>query len=126
MLAWPFVAAIRVYQVVLGPLLGGRCRFYPSCSAYAVEAYQTHNPLRASWLTARRLSRCHPLPWLGGHGYDPVPPPGGPANPPAADPPHTRAPQTHAPPADPPPPAPPLQASPPPVLGARKSGPGRS
>jgi putative membrane protein insertion efficiency factor len=47
------------------------CRFVPSCSTYAAEALQEHGALRGSWLSARRLSRCHP--W-GGEGYDPVPP----------------------------------------------------
>ncbi|HYD00532.1 MAG TPA: membrane protein insertion efficiency factor YidD [Phycisphaerales bacterium] len=61
---------IRGYQVSLGPYLGGRCRFYPSCSCYAAEAFTTHRPGRALWLTIRRLSRCHPL---GGSGVDLVP-----------------------------------------------------
>ena len=65
------VAPIRLYQLVLSPLLGPRCRFYPSCSAYAVEALTTHGPLRGSWLAVRRLLRCHP--WNPG-GLDPVPP----------------------------------------------------
>lgn len=68
--AAPFVLAIRAYQLLLGPILGGRCRFYPSCSVYAQEAYQTHGPLRATWLTLRRLLRCHPF---GGSGVDLVP-----------------------------------------------------
>ena len=67
----PFIAAIRLYQATLSPLLGGYCRFTPTCSQYALEAYRTHGPLRGTWLTLRRLLRCHPL---GGHGYDPVPP----------------------------------------------------
>lgn len=64
------VAAIRLYQVVLSPLLGKRCRFYPSCSSYALEAVGRHGPWRGSLLAARRLLRCHPF-----HpgGYDPVP-----------------------------------------------------
>jgi putative membrane protein insertion efficiency factor len=66
----PFIAAIRLYQVTLGPLMGGHCRFYPTCSHYGVEAYREHGPLRGTWLTLRRLLRCHPL---GGGGYDPVP-----------------------------------------------------
>lgn len=70
-LSLPFIAAIRLYQVTLGPLLGGRCRFEPSCSRYGIEAYRTHGPVRGSWLTLRRVLRCHPL---GGSGYDPVPP----------------------------------------------------
>ena len=64
------VLPIRAYQVAVSPLLGPRCRFYPSCSAYAVEALQVHGPLRGTWLAARRLLRCHP--WNPG-GLDPVP-----------------------------------------------------
>lgn len=65
------VALIRVYQYTISPLLGPKCRFYPSCSNYALEALQVHGVLRGSWLAIRRLSKCHPL-----HpgGNDPVPP----------------------------------------------------
>ena len=61
---------IRLYQWTASPLLGARCRFYPSCSHYALEALQRFGVLRGSWLTLVRLSRCHPL-----HpgGFDPVP-----------------------------------------------------
>lgn len=62
---------VRVYQYCISPLLPPSCRFYPTCSAYAVEAIMVHGVLRGSWLTLRRLARCHP--W-GGSGYDPVPP----------------------------------------------------
>lgn len=65
------VALIRLYQVTLGPLLGGRCRFTPTCSQYAVEALRERGLLAGSWLAARRLARCHPF---GGYGFDPVPP----------------------------------------------------
>lgn len=65
------VLPIRAYQVAVSPLLGPRCRFYPSCSAYAVEALRVHGPLRGTLLAARRLLRCHP--WNLG-GLDPVPP----------------------------------------------------
>ena len=65
------VLPIRAYQLLVSPLLGPRCRFYPSCSTYAVEALRVHGPLRGTWLTARRLLRCHP--WNPG-GLDPVPP----------------------------------------------------
>lgn len=65
-----FIAMVRLYQLTLGQLIGGRCRFYPSCSHYCIEAFQTRNPLVAAWLSLRRLARCHPF---GGHGYDPVP-----------------------------------------------------
>jgi uncharacterized protein len=49
------------YRRFVSPLLGPRCRFYPSCSAYALEAVQLHGALRGSWLAVRRLSRCHPF-----------------------------------------------------------------
>jgi len=65
------VLLIRVYQLLLSPMLGPRCRFYPSCSAYAIEAITVHGALRGSYLAGRRLLRCHP--WNPG-GPDPVPP----------------------------------------------------
>lgn len=49
------------YRRFVSPLLGPRCRFYPSCSAYAVEAVQLHGAVRGSWLALRRLARCHPF-----------------------------------------------------------------
>jgi uncharacterized protein len=61
---------IRAYQLVLSPLIGPSCRFYPSCSHYAIEAIETHGSLRGAWLTIKRISRCHP--WHEG-GFDPVP-----------------------------------------------------
>jgi putative membrane protein insertion efficiency factor len=64
------VLFIRLYQAVLSPIVGGACRFEPSCSAYAIEAFETHGARRGLVLTLRRLGRCHPF---GGHGYDPVP-----------------------------------------------------
>jgi uncharacterized protein len=70
MLARILVLMIRGYQVGISPFLPPACRFEPSCSAYGVEAITKHGALRGSWLTARRLLRCHP--W-GGSGYDPVP-----------------------------------------------------
>lgn len=72
MLARPLIFLIRLYQAGLSPLMGGQCRFMPTCSQYAIEALQTHGAIRGSWLTLRRILRCHPL---GGMGYDPVPPP---------------------------------------------------
>jgi putative membrane protein insertion efficiency factor len=61
---------IRIYQWTLSPLLGPRCRFYPSCSCYTHEAIERHGAIRGLWLGARRLLRCHPF--VEG-GYDPVP-----------------------------------------------------
>ncbi len=69
-LARACMAAIRLYQHTLGLLLGGQCRFAPSCSHYGHRAFQVHGAWRGGWLTARRLVRCHP--W-GGSGFDPVP-----------------------------------------------------
>lgn len=65
------ILLLRTYQVTISPMLGPVCRFAPSCSSYAVEAYRIHGTIRGSWMTARRLLRCHP--WNPG-GYDPVPP----------------------------------------------------
>jgi putative membrane protein insertion efficiency factor len=62
---------IRAYQILLGPLVGGACRFEPSCSEYAVAALRTHGPFKGLRLAVRRVARCHPF---GGFGYDPVPP----------------------------------------------------
>jgi putative membrane protein insertion efficiency factor len=67
-------APIHLYRGLLSPLLPMSCRFTPSCSAYALEALKLHGPIKGLWLTARRLSRCHPISWLGGSsGFDPVP-----------------------------------------------------
>lgn len=67
---------VWVYRYVLSPLLGPKCRFQPTCSAYALEALDRHGPIKGTWLALRRLSKCHPISWLGGsHGYDPVPEP---------------------------------------------------
>ena len=69
----PVARALRAVVVAYQRLTAGRaspCRFYPSCSAYAVEALEVHGAGRGSWLAARRLARCHP--W-GGHGIDLVP-----------------------------------------------------
>lgn len=61
---------IRAYQAGISPWLGPRCRYDPTCSAYAEQAVKKHGAARGSWLALRRLLRCHP--W-GGSGYDPVP-----------------------------------------------------
>ena len=61
---------VRGYQVTLGPMLGGACRFEPSCSNYMLEALETHGALKGTVLGVWRILRCHPF---GKYGYDPVP-----------------------------------------------------
>jgi putative membrane protein insertion efficiency factor len=60
---------VRLYQVTLSPLLGGQCRFVPTCSNYCIEAFRKHGLWGGLWRGARRILRCHP--WSKG-GYDPV------------------------------------------------------
>lgn len=64
------IALVRFYRLMLSPWLGSGCRFEPTCSAYALQALQLHGAARGSYLTLRRLGRCHP--WCAG-GHDPVP-----------------------------------------------------
>lgn len=70
-MSWLLILLLRGYRTVISPLYGQVCRYYPSCSAYTLEAIQTHGSVRGIWLGIRRLARCHP--WTPG-GYDPVPP----------------------------------------------------
>jgi putative membrane protein insertion efficiency factor len=67
------VGLIRAYQATISKIMPSRCRFYPSCSQYALEAVRRHGALRGGWLGVRRVARCHPF-----HpgGIDPVPDPG--------------------------------------------------
>ena len=70
-LAAPFILLIKFYQVCISPLKGGpTCRFTPTCSQYALEAFRKYGPFKGGWLALRRILRCHP--W-GDSGYDPVP-----------------------------------------------------
>ena len=66
----PFIFLIRFYQVCISPLKQPCCRFTPTCSQYALQAFRKHGPIKGLYLTVRRILRCHP--W-GGSGYDPVP-----------------------------------------------------
>ena len=70
LIGWPLIGLIRIYQWVISPNLGPKCRYQPTCSHYAVEALKKHGPFQGFWLVIRRISRCHP--W-GGSGWDPVP-----------------------------------------------------
>ncbi|MDY6029339.1 MAG: membrane protein insertion efficiency factor YidD [Acidaminococcaceae bacterium] len=60
---------IKIYQVAISPLFPRQCRFYPTCSAYAIEAIQKKGALHGGWLAVKRISRCHPF---NPGGYDPV------------------------------------------------------
>lgn len=64
-----FILIVRAYQLLISPVLGANCRFTPTCSEYAIQAFQKYGAWRGTWLAAKRLGRCHP-----GHpgGYDPL------------------------------------------------------
>jgi uncharacterized protein len=70
LLAYALLGVVRGYQVLLSPIVGGACRFEPSCSRYMAEAIERHGATRGAWLGVRRLARCHPF---GSGGFDPVP-----------------------------------------------------
>jgi putative membrane protein insertion efficiency factor len=69
-LAIPLIIAIKIYQLLISPLFPPSCRFSPTCSHYSVEALQKYGIVKGSWLSFKRIIKCHP--W-GGSGYDPVP-----------------------------------------------------
>jgi uncharacterized protein len=68
--AFPLLLLIRLYRLVISPLKPPSCRFYPTCSAYALEAITKYGPLKGVGLTLKRILRCHPL---NPGGFDPVP-----------------------------------------------------
>jgi putative membrane protein insertion efficiency factor len=70
------IALVTLYRLLVSPVLAPSCRYWPSCSEYALEALRGHGAVRGGWLATRRLCRCHP--WADG-GVDPVPPPSAPA-----------------------------------------------
>jgi len=67
------IIPVKIYQYIISPFLPGSCRFQPTCSEYAIQALRTRGVITGLYLSVRRILRCHPF---GGHGYDPVPPPG--------------------------------------------------
>ena len=66
------IRLVRVYQALVSPFLGNKCRYLPSCSSYTIEAMEKWGALRGLWMGMKRVGRCHP--WHAG-GYDPVPDP---------------------------------------------------
>ena len=64
------ILLIRLYQITLSPLIGGACRYTPTCSNYGLEALRKYGAFKGGWLTIKRVVSCNP--W-GGSGYDPVP-----------------------------------------------------
>ena len=71
-MSWLLIKLVRLYQLTLSPFIGNQCRFAPTCSHYSIEALEKHGALKGSWLTIKRLARCHP--GCEG-GCDPVPEP---------------------------------------------------
>ncbi|MEJ7626647.1 MAG: membrane protein insertion efficiency factor YidD [Ferruginibacter sp.] len=69
-LSLPFILLIRLYQLMISPWLGSKCRYTPTCSHYGIEAFKKYGPVKGFILTVKRIVSCNP--W-GGHGYDPVP-----------------------------------------------------
>lgn len=67
---WLLIKLVRLYQIVLSPIMGNQCRFAPTCSNYSIKALEVHGAIKGSWLTVKRITRCHPG-CDGGH--DPVP-----------------------------------------------------
>ncbi len=70
LLSLPLIGLIKVYQYVISPAIGPKCRYTPTCSNYGLEAIKKYGPLKGGWLTIKRIASCHP--W-GGSGYDPLP-----------------------------------------------------
>ena len=70
LLSFVLVVPIKLYQILISPLIGPNCRYHPTCSQYSIEAINKHGPFKGIWLAIKRISSCHP--W-GGSGHDPVP-----------------------------------------------------
>ena len=69
-LSFILVIPIKLYQILISPLIEPNCRYHPTCSQYSIEAINKHGPFKGTWLAIKRISSCHP--W-GGSGHDPVP-----------------------------------------------------
>ena len=67
---WLLRGPIRFYQLAISPMMPAACRYYPSCSNYAIEAIDKYGALKGGWMALRRISRCHPF---RPGGFDPVP-----------------------------------------------------
>lgn len=69
-LGFPLIVLVKIYQLIISPILPQSCRYTPTCSTYMIEAIKIWGPIRGTWLGIKRISRCNP--W-GGCGHDPVP-----------------------------------------------------
>ena len=69
-LSFPFIVLIKFYKLVISPWLPNACRYTPTCSEYAMQAFKKYGPVKGFYLSAKRILSCHP--W-GGHGHDSVP-----------------------------------------------------
>ena len=67
---FPLILLLRGYQLIVSPMLGANCRYMPTCSEYAMESFKTYGLIKGSFLTIKRIGKCHPF---GDHGYDPIP-----------------------------------------------------
>ena len=67
---FPLMLLIHGYQLIISPMLGSNCRFMPTCSEYAMESLKAYGLIKGTFLTIKRIVKCHPF---GGHGYDPIP-----------------------------------------------------
>jgi putative membrane protein insertion efficiency factor len=66
---WVMIHLVMLYRAVLGPFMGGHCRFTPTCSQYAIDAINKYGPWVGAWKSVKRITRCRPR---GGEGYDPA------------------------------------------------------
>ena len=67
---FPVIAFIKLYQLFISPIIGQNCRYLPTCSEYTIESLKHFGIIKGTFLSFKRICRCHPL---GGHGYDPIP-----------------------------------------------------